>query len=219
MPAAIDRVASQAAENIAVGVFPAPAVGLLPQVLARLRVDAPWLRVRVSEGSYEDLGPALGAGEIDVIIGRLYQPTGVDGFAREAIYDDPVVLLARRAHPMLAHDVSLAIVARYDLIVPPVSRRFGQEVDDLLAGLPDFRPRLLRSTSIGFAREMVIATDSIALAPRMMMAADVARGEIVVVPVELGFPARPSGITYDRGRPLAPGMRAFVTALKDTVVS
>ena len=48
-------------------------------------------RARVAEG------PA-----IDLVIGRLYEPAAPDAFLREAIYDEPISVLARAGHPLLA---------------------------------------------------------------------------------------------------------------------
>lgn len=215
----LDRIENRTAASVAVGAAPAPAVGLLPQVLALLRRGSSDLQMRVIEGGYEDLGPALSAGEIDLIVGRLYDTPAPDSFVREVLYNDPVVLLARVGHPLFRGELTIENVEEYELIVPPVSRRFGQEVDQLLARLANFRPTLLRSTSIGFAREMVHATDTIAFAPRLTMAADVLRGTVCVVPLDLGLPPRPSGITYRNDSPLQGGARVFIEGLKTTIRS
>ena len=213
----LDRIASGTKNNVIVGSTPGPAMGLLPQILRHLRKQHSDLQVQVVEGAYETLTPALESGEIDLIVGRLYDPPVPDGFLREELFDDPVVLLARADHPILDGASTIEDVAHYELIVPPVSRRYGQEVDNLLARLGNFTPKLMRSSSIGFAREMAQITDAIVLAPKLMLAADLNRGSVRIVPIDLGFPPRPSGITYRSQASLPLGARQFVTGLKSTL--
>jgi len=59
--------------GIALGVLPVTAAGVLPGVLARMKAAEPDIRVRIEEGRTEDLLPLLAAGEIDLIVGRLYE--------------------------------------------------------------------------------------------------------------------------------------------------
>ena len=213
----LDRIASGTSSSIAVGATPAPAIGLLPKVLATLRRRATNLQVRVVEGAFEDLAPALSVGEIDLIVGRLYESPVPDGFEREELYQDPIVMLVRADHPLGQGTPTIADISRYDLIVPPVSRRYGQEIDQLLARLPDLRAPLLRSSSFSFGRAMLYATDMVALAPKLMMTPDIERGGVRIVSLDLDPPPRPSGITYRSGFPLSSGARAFVACLRDAI--
>jgi LysR family pca operon transcriptional activator len=214
----LDRIGSGSAGSLAVGAFPAPAVGLLPKVIARLRAECSKLQIRIVEGSFEDLGPALSVGEVDLIVGRLYDPPVPDDFIREVLFDDPVVFLARADHVIFENaEPSAADVAKFELIIPPVGRLFGQELDKLVLRLAEFRPMFVRSTSIGFTREVVHATTMIALAPALIMAADILRGTIRIVPLNMGFPARPSGVIYRADRPLVPAAHQFIAALKETI--
>lgn len=213
----LDRIESSSSGSLAIGAYPSPAIGLLPKVLARLEQGSN-LQVRILEGPFEELGPALQSGEIDLIVGRLYEPPAPDGFVRHELYEDPAVILARAGHEIFTAAPSAAAVAQYELIVPPVGRRFGQELDQLVLSLPEFRPSLIRSTSVGFTREMVLATNMITLAPALMMVGDILRGTIRVVPLELGEVARRrSGVTYRADRPLLPAALRFIDILKIVV--
>ena len=213
----LDRLESGSFGSVAVGAYPAPAVGLLPSVFARLRNESSNLQVRIVEGPFEDLGPALSSGEVDLIVGRLYDPPAPDGFLREELYDDPLVVLAGADHEIFHAEPTAADLARYDFVVPPVGRRFGQELDQLILSLGDLRPSLIRSTSIGFTREIVQATNMITLAPTLMMAPEIIRGTVRIVPVKLGFPSRPSGVIYRADPPLPPAALRFIAALKKTI--
>ena len=84
--------------------------------------------------------PLLAARELDLVVGRLYAPAMPDGFAREAMWEEPISVLARAGHPLLKArgPVTAAMLSRYELVLPTVSQRVGQEIDQLraLLGLP-----------------------------------------------------------------------------------
>ena len=58
-------------------------------------------RSACSRAAPEDLLPLLASGEIDLIVGRLYEPAVPDGFSREPLWDEPISILARADHPAL----------------------------------------------------------------------------------------------------------------------
>ncbi len=216
----LDRIESSSRGTVAIGALPSAAIGLLPQVLAALQEDGERLHVRIVEGPYEEMAPALLSGEVDLIAGRIYEPPSPDGLTRRQLYEDPAVLLARAGHPIFASTPSIAVISRYELILPPVGRRFGQELGEVILSLPELRPAPVRSTSIGFTREMILATDMITLAPATMMSGDIQRGAIRVVPLkfEVDF-RRPSGVTYRSDRSLSPAAERFVASFRRVIAA
>jgi LysR family transcriptional regulator, pca operon transcriptional activator len=98
-------------------------------VLTRLKASHPKIRVRLQQGRMEDLLPLLAAGEIDLIAGRLYEPAVPDGFVREALWSEPISVLARAEHPILRGPVSVDEVRRYELVLPTVTQRVGRLLD------------------------------------------------------------------------------------------
>jgi LysR family transcriptional regulator, pca operon transcriptional activator len=91
-------------------------------------------------------------------------------------------------------EVTAEALREYELVLPTVSQRVGQELDHLLSllGLPSASS--LRSSSYGFIREMLHATDSISVMPRLMMVGELLRGTLRVVPLPLYRPRRPAGL-------------------------
>ena len=171
--------------------------------------------IRMEEGRTEDLLPLLAAGEIDLIVGRLYEPTTPDGFVREVLYEEPISVLARADHPIFERsDIMLEDLASFDLVLPTVSQRVGQEIEHFLATLSLPPSASLRSSSIGFIREMLHSTDYITITPRLMMAGDLLRGTIRVVPLPIRTPGRPAGLIYRRDRPLLPNAMTLVGFLR-----
>ena len=149
-----------------------------------------------------------------MIIGRLYAPAVPDQFSREPLWTEPISILARAEHPIFSETVAVDVLRHYDLILPTGTQLVGQEIEHLLAllGLPAVTS--LRSSSYGFIREMLHATDLISVMPRLMMVGDLLRGTLKVVPLPIPAPDRPAGVILPRDRPLSNAGRSFVQCLR-----
>ncbi|MEQ9335302.1 LysR substrate-binding domain-containing protein [Thalassobaculum sp.] len=214
----LDELSSPEGWAVAVGALPVAANGVLPGVLARLKDQHPGIRLRLQEGRTEDLLPLLDAGELDVIVGRLYAPPVPDGFAREPLWSEPISLLARAGHPILGQQpVTAAAIAGCELVLPTITQRVGQDIAHFLARLDLAPVRPLRSNSYGFIREMLHSTDMLSAMPRLMMVGDLLRGTLRVVPLAIAAPDRPAGLILARDRPLTPPAQAFATVLRDYI--
>lgn len=202
--------------TVAVGVLPVAAVGVLPGALIRLKLSHPAIQVRLQQGRTEELLPMLAARELDLVVGRLYAPAVPDGFLREALWEEPISILARADHPIFATPgpVTAEVLARYDLVLPTVSQRVGQEIEHLvtLLGLAGAVP--LRSSSYGFIREMLLATDHVSVMPRSMMVGDLLRGALRVVPLAVPAPPRPAGLVLPAEPAPSPAASAFIASLR-----
>jgi LysR family pca operon transcriptional activator len=212
----LDALGAAGGGTVAVGVLPVAAVGVLPGALIRLKAAHPGLKVRLHQGRMEDLLPLLAAREIDLVVGRLYAPGVPDGHARETLWEEPISILARAGHPVFERGgpVTAEILRRYDLALPTVSQRVGQEIDQLLALLGLAPDAALRSSSYGFIREMLLATDHISVMPRSMMVGDLLRGTLRVVPLPVPAPPRPAGLVLPADPPPSPAVAAFIEALR-----
>ncbi|HEX2554635.1 MAG TPA: LysR substrate-binding domain-containing protein [Microvirga sp.] len=209
------QIAQQSAGTVVIGALPTAAAGILPATLARLRARHPRLGVKVLQGRTHDLLPLLESGGLDVVVGRLYPPDTPDDFHREVLYDEPISVLARAGHPIFESGADGALAA-YDLVLPSLEQRMGQEVDQVLGAFGDRLPKpLLRASSLSFIRELILSGDGLAILPRLTMAGDLLRGTIRVVPVEIQTPRRPAGLITLRHRARSPGLTALEAALRD----
>lgn len=203
---------------VAVGALPVTAVGLLPDVLARLKRRHPRVQVRLQQGKTEELLPLLASGELDLIVGRLYEPAKPDGLLREPLWSEPIALLARTDHPIFDQEAAtIDDVRRFELVLPTVSQRVGQEIEHVLALLDLIPAASLRSNSHGFIRETMHSSDVICIMPKLMMVGDLLRGTLKVVPVPFSSPERPAGLILPKRRPLPGAGTVFVDCLRDYV--
>ncbi len=84
--------------------------------------------------------------------------------------------------------MTLEELQRYDLVLPTITQRVGQEIENLLAALGLAPATSLRSSSYGFIREMLHGTDLLSVMPRLMMVGDLMRGTLRVVPLPITAP-------------------------------
>ena len=211
----LDMLSDPGGGTVALGALPVAAAGVLPGALARLKAAHPGIRVRLQQGRTEELLPLLASGELDLIVGRLYEPPTPDGFEREALWTEPLSILARFGHPLLsAERVSLDEIRRYDLVLPTITQRVGREIEHLLALVGIDPATSLRSSSYGFIREMLHGTDLLSVMPRLMMVGDLLRGTLRVVPLPIPAPDRPAGLILPRGGALPSAALAFAECLR-----
>jgi len=210
----LDELASAGSGTVAVGALPVAAAGILPGVLIRLKETHPFVTVRMQQGRTEDLLPLLASGELDLIVGRLYEPAVPDGFAREALWSEPISILARADHPIFAGPATVERLSEYELVLPTVSQRVGQEIEHLLVQLGLHSRAPVRSSSYSFIREMLLQSDALSIMPRLMMVGDLLRGALRVVAPPVAAPERPAGLILPRDRALPPPARALADALR-----
>jgi LysR family transcriptional regulator, pca operon transcriptional activator len=213
----LDQFANPSCGTVALGALPVTANGLLPGVLARLKTIHPDIKIRLHHGRTADLLPLLASGEVDLVVGRLYEPIVPDGFRREPLWSEPISIVARSGHPIFAGTVSVESLRRYDLVLPTMSQRIGQEIEHLfeMLGIEPTAP--LRSSSPGLIREMLHNTDSISMAPRLLLLGDLLRGTLRIAALPIPAPDRPAGLTFPRDRPLPPAAVAFVHCLRSYI--
>ena len=205
--------------TVALGALPVAAAGVLPGALVRLKLTHPDVKVRLRQGRTEELLPLLASGELDLIVGRLYEPAVPDGFAREPLWTEPISVLARADHPMFsrAGRCRSRSCAATTSSCPPSPSVSGRRSSTCSRCSASCRQSSLRSSSYGFIREMLLATDLISIMPRLMMAGDLLRGALRVVPLPIPAPDRPAGLIMPRDRALPPAGRAFVECLRTHV--
>ncbi|WP_158285822.1 LysR substrate-binding domain-containing protein [Caulobacter sp. D5] len=200
---------------VVVGALPVAAAGVLPGTLARLKIARPDIEVRVIQGRTEELISQLSRRELDLVIGRLYTLAEPDGLVRTPFYSEPISVVARADHPIFdRRDATAAVLADYSLVLPTVSQRVGQEIDVLLAEMGVAPHQPLRSSSVAMIREILYATDGVAVIPHMMLAGDLLRGALRLLPLPATGRPRPAGLIRRGDTALLRNTQAFVDAAR-----
>lgn len=214
----LDRLDRPGGGLAIIGGLPVAAAGLLSPILQRLARENPDLEIRLEEGRLETLLPRLVSGEIEVILGRLYEPELPDGLTREALYDEPISLVARSGHPAFETLASGLDLSAYPLLLPTFSQRIGREIEHFLARVEIPLPtRRIRSGSHMLIREMLHESDMVTVTPQLLVAGDVRRGGLRVLPLQTAAPPRPAGVITNPARPPSPNTRLVLEAIRAEV--
>jgi len=211
----LDQLSRDTSVVVNVGALPVAAVGIMPGVIARLNEQRPDLEVRLVQGLTEELIPELNSGQLDLIVGRLYESLAPDGLKREVLYYEPISLMAHPEHSIFAGPgPTIENISKAKLALPTVASRLGQEIDQILVAMNIDLNSPIRSSSLAFIRELIQSGEFVAIMPRLTLAADVLRGAIRLAQLPVPMPSRPAGIIYRGDQPLPPSAAALVATLR-----
>ncbi|MDC8786481.1 LysR family transcriptional regulator [Roseateles koreensis] len=106
--------------QVEIGTIMAPAMSLLPRAIARVKQEAPLLRIGVQMETSKVLLDMLQRGSLDFMIGRMPEDEGSAGLNYEELTDEPACAVARIDHPLMsAGHLQLSDLAQQAWILPP----------------------------------------------------------------------------------------------------
>ncbi|MEV6527617.1 LysR substrate-binding domain-containing protein [Longispora sp. NPDC051575] len=199
--------------TVTIGTLLAGSNVLLPRAIASLKRDRPGVTVVVRESTFDTLVPALLAGEVDLIVGRLNPVHTRPELRQVTLYSEPVRLVVRAGHPAVGRpDLTLADLMDYPWILPLTQTALRQELEQVLARhgleLPADR---VECTSILTMRALLVETDMIAALPGLVVSTD---ERLVALPVELESVRRAVGVTLLSERLLTPSAGLMLEHLR-----
>ena len=117
--AELTAAASGASGKVRVGVFPVVAHLLAPLTVERLQASHPDLRIELREGLEQQLLPALRAGELDCIVGRLVVEGADADLQCEILYEEATAAVCGPSHPLATRSrLGGAELDRYRWVLP-----------------------------------------------------------------------------------------------------
>ena len=201
--------------RISVGTLLAASAHLLPTAIARLRQNRPHVSIEVIEGTNDRLMPALQAGDLDLVVGRLPEFRFRDELTQEPLYEERICAVVRAGHPLTARpSLTIADLAGAEWILPPPETTLRRQVERAFHDVHLDAPRpAVQSMSLLTNRTLLLMTDMIAVWPHHVIAEDVRRDTLAILPVALPPAAGPVGISRRRNGILSPAAQALVEAL------
>lgn len=185
---------------IVVGAMPLSRSYLLPKAIARFRALRPHLPVHVVEGPYDDLLAGLRRGEIDFTIGALRDPAPIGDVEQQTLFEDSLVLVARRGHPLLRESrVDLERLAAFPWIVAREGAPARTQFDRLFTPLGRGPSSLVVTGSMILMRELLAETDHLGCISRHQAEPEILRGLMSVLPFPMPGTERPIGLTLRAG--------------------
>lgn len=182
--------------RIVIGAMPLSRSFVLPKAIAEFRRMRTKMALQVVEGPYAELLSGLRRGEIDFLIGALRDPAPIGDIVQRPLFSDTLVVVCGKAHPLASRKtVTLEQMASYPWIVGPKDTPLRRHFDALFsaANLSPFS--IVESSSLILMREVLDTTDHLGCISALQAQAELSRGLIVALPVDLDHTARPIGLT------------------------
>lgn len=86
--------------SVTIGTLPFSVGPMLPRAIDRMLRAFPGIQVKVIDGTYDVLMEQLRQADIDLMIGALRFPFTESGLHQEALFRDPLAVVARASHPL-----------------------------------------------------------------------------------------------------------------------
>src|SRR6202165_2364121 len=202
--------------KVTVGTLLAASASILPDAIARLKMERPGVTISVVVGTYDILVPSLLVGDLDMVLGRLPEEGRSSALLYEEFYSEPICLVARPGHPLLrkrrlgARDL---VNEAWLLPLPETALRRQVERAFLEARAP--LPRnVIESVSILTNRVLLRKSDCIGVMPYHVALDDVEHNLLPPLPVKLKSMETPVGAILRAPGNLPPAAKALLECLR-----
>ncbi|CAJ0781857.1 HTH-type transcriptional regulator HdfR [Ralstonia condita] len=196
--AALMGSSDAAAPIVQIGALPTVASSLLPQAIARLHAQRPHAGVRLRTGTNIELLSALKAGELDFIVARMAEPDAMQGLSFELLYAEPLALVVRPGHPLLAQpgaSASLQAVLDYPLVVAAPGTVPRHHTDALFQTHGLRVPTGVTETlSVSVARLLACRSDAVWITPERAARDDLEHGALARLDIATSGTKEPVGL-------------------------
>lgn len=205
------------ATTIVIGAMPLARSSILPQVIDDVITSAPSApQIRTVEGPYPDLLRGLRFGEIDFMIGALRQPPPADDVSQEALFDDPLSVVASKDHPLAGEaTVTLEDALRYPWIAPPKPTPAGSYLFDTLKidTLPG-TPVKIVSSSLVLVRGLMRRGPYLTIMSSRQIEMEEELGVLTTLPIPLEGNKRTIGLTFRKSWHPTPAQARLIEHLR-----
>lgn len=199
--------------RVGAGAYPAHlSVG---QAVGRLSREHPLLRIEVMADDVRAIVGALLAAKLDLAVVELTLVAGEPRLVTEVLPPHPACFYCRAGHPLHAEgDPTLERILEFPFVGTRMPPRVAQSFLELArAGAidrdtGDYLPPI-KVDSIRMAKDIVLASDAVAVAPMSFIVDEVAAGKLVALSARAAWMQTGYGFVTLRGAALSPAAEAF----------
>jgi DNA-binding transcriptional LysR family regulator len=200
-----------------VGVIMTPAMALLPRAIARVKEEAPLLRIGVQLEASNVLLDKLQHGTLDFMIGRIFDTIDTTGLIYEELTEEPACAVVRPGHPLLQEHRELALkdIAPLPWILPPHGSILRYRFDMMFrrAGLEP-PSNVVDTTALLMITALLQHTDSLHVMPLEVAQYYASLNVMRILPIELPCKMDAFGIIRQRDHLLSPGADLLLRAVR-----
>nr|AGU11830.1 LysR substrate binding domain [uncultured organism] len=204
--------------RVALGAILTPSTTLLPEAVTLLRTRHARLNVSIEVDSSKRLVERLRAGELDIVVGRIVDPSVADELQFEPITDEPHCLVVRSGHPLLsAPGIGLEELARQAWIVPPAGSVVRDGITSMFVSHGVEQPmETVSSMEVPVVTSLLNRSDMVAPMSTELIRPYLDSGMLAALPYELDLRMDVYGIVTRRNHRLSPAGEAMLVALRET---
>lgn len=204
---------------IKVGALPTVSARILPRAVERFTQAGVPARTRIVTGPNGYLLSLLRVGDVDLVIGRMADPSAIAGLNFEHLYSEQIVFAVRVGHPLLAAEpFRLPMIEAYQTLMPPPDSVIRPTVDRLLIahGVTRLQDDV-ETVSNAFGRAFTRQSDAVWIISGGVIAADLEEGQLAILPVDTAETLGPVGLTTRNDMALSPSAQMLVQSIRDVV--
>jgi DNA-binding transcriptional LysR family regulator len=202
--------------QVEVGVIMSPAMALLPRAIARIKEQAPLLRIGVQLESSNLLLEKLQRGMLDFTIGRILERGDSTGLIYEELTEEPACAVVRPGHPLLEHkQLGLEDIATLPWILPPQGSILRHRFDMMFrrAGLQP-PANVVDTTALLVITALLQQTDALHVMPLEVAQYYASLNVMQILPIELPCKMDAFGIIRQQDHLLSPGATLLLDAVR-----
>ncbi|MBX9829392.1 MAG: pca operon transcription factor PcaQ [Xanthobacteraceae bacterium] len=211
----IARMQRADAPVIVVGALPNVGATVLPSAVRRFVTAFPMARLRIQAGSNAFLLASLRQGVLDLVIGRLGEPSDMQCLTFEQLYTESLIFVARPGHPLHAANPSLTDLRGLPLVLPDAGTRIRAIADEffLSSGLALADP-VIETIDSSFGRALVLKSSAVWCVPLGVVARDIRCGSLVRLNIDTKTTCGPVGITQRADHTSSDAIRILVEEVR-----
>jgi len=214
----VDALHNREIGQLVIGSMPLARTSLLPNAIIGFSKQFADFRLKIDDGSYDDLLFHLRHGDIDLLIGALRFPAPAEDVQQEELFSSPVAIVARPDHPLFSQDtavIDLASLQQYPWVVPHRGTPTRSIFEALFADAQLEPPKqLVESGSQALIRSLLIGSDRLTIISKHQIHYELDESILKPIPYSLVNASRPIGVTTRRSWKPTNTQRSFVEKLR-----
>ncbi|MGM9491664.1 LysR substrate-binding domain-containing protein [Ideonella sp. YS5] len=207
--------------RVAIGTVLTPATSLLPQAVQRLKARHERLHVAIEVDASKPLVERLRAGSLDIVIGRILDPSVADELVFEPLAEEPHRLVVRAGHPLCACEgMGVQELVDQGWILPPAGSILRDRLTAMFVshGL-DMPARTVETAALPVTLALLAGGDMVAALPQEVVRAQLAAGVLDVLPFDPRLTLDAYGLVTRRQHALSPGALALLEVLREVAAT
>ena len=203
---------------VQVGALPLGRTRILPEAIVRLMREHPGIQVITNESPFDLLATELRAGDVDFIFGALRSTAYASDLSGEALLTEEMVVLARRGHPLYSKSTVQAELADAQWVLPRAGSPARHMLDDCFTAFGIAPPRpMVESGDMAIIRGLLLRSDMLAAVSAHQLEAEIASGELCILPLELRHTSRAIGLTSRTASLHSPVAQALMGVIRQVI--